>query len=187
MFYVEHMKNCNIILLLTLMGCFFMQSCEKKQDPNPELSDAIYLDLKSELDISIKQEVALKAQLVKDIQEYRNVPPQKGKSAIARNKMSMSENLLNVIQQQKKFFEIRIDQRKTFVQQRYRESLQPKGRSWPDDKELADYKVRMKLQQDKFNWDTKNVPRGTDEKRDKEPVKKGSNPAKKQEAPPNNH
>lgn len=187
MFYVEHMKNCKIILILAFISCFLLQSCKKKEDPNPELSDAIYLDLKSELDISTKQETDLKAQLVKDIQEYRNIPPQKGKSALARNKMSMSENLLNVIQQQKKFFEIRIEQRKIFVNQRYRESLQTRGRSWPDEKELADYKIRMKLQQDKFNWDTKNVPRGTEEKRDKEPVKKGSAPSKKAEAPPEHH
>jgi hypothetical protein len=180
------MKNLKFLLFLTAASCLLMQSCKQKVDPSPELSDVIYQDLKSELEISTKQETDLKGQLAKDIQEYRNVPPQKGKSAIARNKTSMSENLLNVSQQQKKFFEIRIEQRKIFVQQRYKESLGTSGRPWPDEKELTDYKIRMKLQQDKFNWDTKNVPRGTDEKRDKEPVKKDSAP-KKAEVPPASH
>jgi hypothetical protein len=180
MFYVEHMKNYKLSLILIILTGLLMQSCKEKTDLNPELKDPVYLDLKSELDISIKQEQSLIAQLAKDTLQFNNTVPQKGKSALHRNKMSSSENLLTTTQQQKKFFEIRIEQRKIFVQQRYLESLKPGGTLWPDEKELADYKIRMKLQKDKFKWETQNVPRGTPDKSDK---KESTSEAQKIEAP----
>jgi hypothetical protein len=146
-----------------------MQSCQKV-DETPESSDSVYRDLKSELDISTKQEEEMKAQLIKDTKQFQETVPQSGMYTIHRNKMSSTENLLNIVQQQRKFFEIKMEQRKLEVRARYLESLKKDGRPWPDQKEIDDYKIRMKLQRDKFQWDNKNVPRGTEEKnRDPKP------------------
>jgi hypothetical protein len=166
MFHVEHMKmqKSSIYLLFILL---FLSSCTKKI-ANPEKLDQIYLDLVSELDISAKQETELSLQLSKDVEAFRKTPPQTGAIANTRTKMAITENLLSIVKQQKKFFEIRIEQRKNYVESRYNESLTKNGRPWPDLKETEDYKIRMKLQRDKFNWETNNVPRGTNKPTDKQ-------------------
>lgn len=148
-----------------------LQSCEKV-DATPESSDPVYADLKNELEISTKQEIDMKTQLANDIKAYKETPAQTGMYTLMRNKMSTSENLLSIVQQQKKFFEIKTEQRKLEVRARYKESLKKDGRPWPDPKEIADYKIRMKLQRDKFQWDTKNVPRGTENSNAKDPKDK---------------
>ena len=166
MFHVEHMKN-TLFLLIYLILPLFLLSC-KKEDPNPELSDIIYKDLKSEYDMSVKQEAELQAQVEENTSHYLKTPPQQGLSNVNRSKLTASENSLATVKQQKKYFEIKIEQRRLYVQQRYKESLAEGGRPWPDPKETEDYKIRLKLQRDKFEWDVRrskdgNVPRGTTE------------------------
>jgi len=150
-----------------------LQSCEKV-DATPESSDPVFSDLKAELEISTKQEIDMQAQLTKDIKAFKETPPQTGMYTLMRNKMSTSENLLDIVQQQKKYFEIKMEQRKLEVRARYKESLKKDGRPWPDPKEVADYKIRMKLQRDKFQWDAKNVPRGTENSNAKDPKEKAA-------------
>lgn len=176
MFHVEHMKNA-LFLLLYLVFSVFLLSC-KKENPNPELDDIIYKDLKLEYDISVKQEAELQVQVEENRKLFLKTPPQQGLSNVNRSKLTASENLLHTIKQQKKYFEIKIEQRKLYVQQRYKESLSAGGRPWPDPKETEDYKVRLKLQRDKFDWDARkakegNVPRGTTESKiDPQPAEK---------------
>ncbi len=170
MFHVEHMKNHPFYLILCILTLLVLQSCEKI-DETPELSDPIYGDLNNELSLSSKQEVEVKAQLERDLKSFRETLPQTGMYTLLRTKMSNSENLHHIILQQQKFFEIKLEQRKHEVRARYQESLKKNGRPWPDQKEIEDYKIRMKLQHDKFQWDTKNVPRGT-ENNNKDPKTK---------------
>ena len=161
MFHVEHMKISRLLLILNLLASLLMLSCQKV-DEAPETSDPVFADLRSELEISTKQEIEIKTQVAKDTKAFRETPAQTGLYTLMRNKMSGSQNLLTIVEQQRKFFEIKLEQRKIDVQSRYQESLKKDGRPWPDEKEIKDYKIRMKLQRDKFKWDTKNVPRGTD-------------------------
>ncbi len=182
MFHVEHMKKHCILLILCLIPIFLLQSC-KKVDETPESSDPVFSDLKAELEISTKQEIDMKAQLAKDIKAFKETPPQTGMYTLMRNKMSTSENLLSIVQQQKKYFEIKMEQRKLEVRSRYQESLKKDGRPWPDPKEVADYKIRMKLQRDKFQWDSKNVPRGTENSNAKDPKEKAAAKAGKDAKP----
>ena len=178
MFHVEHMKISRLLLILNLFAFLLMQSCQKV-DETPETSDPVFADLRSELEISAKQEIEIKTQVAKDAKAFRETQAQSGLYTIMRNKMSGSENLLNIVQQQRKFFEIKMEQRKLDVRSRYQESLKKDGRPWPDEKEIADYKIRMKLQRDKFQWDTKNVPRGADVKEAKESQQKKASAVKK--------
>ncbi len=160
MFYVEHMKKYLILAPFLIVLGFLSLSCEKK-NPAPELEDLIYMDLKQELDISTKQEADIAKQVLVDTQNYKKVLPQSGQSTPLRNKMSGSENLLEIVRQQKKYFEIKLEQRRRYVRQRYLESFKEGGRPWPDTKEIDDYRVRMKLQRSKFTKDAEAVPRGT--------------------------
>lgn len=179
MFHVEQMKNINFLSLLCII-LVSGASCTKRIN-NPELNDVIYTELTKELSLSVKQETDLVKQLEKDTLIYKKTVPQEGNSTTNRNKMNTTENLLDIIRQQKKFFEIKIEQRKNYVQERYNESLRKDGRPWPDEKEEQDYKIRLKLQRDKFSWDSQNVPRGTN----KEELKK--NETKNQKNSGENH
>lgn len=174
MFYVEHMKNTNLKTLLLILCClslFFSVSCNKR-DPNPELSDAIYADLKNELDIAQKNLATEESQNAKARAELDKVVPQTGQVKYASKRFFESNNNLNLYKQQVKYFEIALELRKNEAKSRYLESLTKTGRPWPDDKEIEDYKIRLKLQKAKLLWgkkpdplektkDAKDVPRGT--------------------------
>lgn len=152
-------------------------SC-KNIDPNPEKTDPIFSDLVQELDLFKKQEESAIKELNKARNELSKITPQTGKLQSARDKVSSMENSLDSIKQRRKYFEIKLEQRKITVAERYQESRKPGGRPWPDEDEIKDYRIRMKLQRDVFEWDkkkkkddeklkNKDVPRGTNAPDDK--------------------
>jgi hypothetical protein len=157
MFYVEHMKNSRFGLLLLLFIVFIATSCNKR-DPTPELSDAIYLDLKTELDIAQKNLAAEQAQNAKSRAELESVVPQTGQNKYATKRVFESDNNLDLYRQQVKYFEIGLELRKNLARHRYLESLSPGGRAWPDPAEAEDYKIRLKLQKAKLSWGKKTTP-----------------------------
>ncbi len=153
--------------------------CDKK-DPNPELSDEIYKDLLSELDIAKKRVTDEEAQYARVKQEYEIVVPQTGQNKYAQKRVFESEQNLNTYRQQAKYFEIKLEQRKLFARERYLESFQKDGRKWPDDEEIKDYRLRLKLQRAKLDWNKK-------DKKEEKPVDNKSarekSAAKTKEAP----
>lgn len=167
MFYVEHMKNTTLNLIFLVICLFFVFSCEKR-DPNPELSDAIYLDLKNEFDIAQKNLAAELTQNSKTLAELNAVTPQTGQRKYAQKRYFESNNNLELYRQQAKYFEIGLELRKNVARERYTESFKKNGRPWPDQAEADDYKIRLKLQKAKLMWGkkpelAKEVPRGTGE------------------------
>lgn len=157
------MKNTRFYLILALFAAVALTSC-KREDPNPEKADPIYSDLLQELDLFEKQLVEKEKELEEARKDLQEVIPQTGATAPHRNKVFMSENAVEAIKQRKKYFQIKIEQRKIQVQARYKESLRPGGRPWPDEEEVKQYRIQMKLQRDALAWDKKDVPRGTDKK-----------------------
>lgn len=163
----------NLRLIFTLVSLFFVVSCNKA-DPHPEKFDTIYNDLRNELEISQKNLAAEEKQLAGLKKELALVTPQTGQVKGAQKKYFESQNNLDMYKQQLKYFEIKLELRKHYVKQRYAESLKG-GRPWPDEKENADYKIRLKLQRHKLSWDKpkeneekkptkESVPRGTSAK-----------------------
>lgn len=153
-----------------MLICF---SCNRR-DPNPELSDAIYSDLNTELDIAQKNLLAETTQNTKVAADVAAVVPQTGQQKYAKKRYFESVNSLDLYKQQVKYFEISLELRKREARARYLESLTPHGRAWPDAKEIEDYRMRLKLQKAKLNWgkkaDTdlkKIVPYGTPEAQDR--------------------
>lgn len=166
MFHVEHMKNYTMSLIILALGLAF-SGC-RKEDPNPELADKIYQDLKTELEIAKKNTQAERDQFAKVSEELSQVVPQSGVRKFAERRVFMSEKQLDVYLQQEKYFEVKLEQRRIFVQKRYLESLLPGGRAWPDLAEQKEYEIRLKLRRAKLDWDKKNVPRGTASAKDAE-------------------
>lgn len=160
MFYVEHpMKNYFLSFLL-----LFLSSCHSR-DLNPEQKDLVFNDFKKEIALVDKSiEVANK-----DLEDrriaLRGVVPQTGQLKSIEKKVFESEDYLEKLSQQKRFFEIKLEQRKQLVTQKYEESLRG-GPAWPDKKEIEDYEAEIKMQRAKIKWDKdkgmiKKVLRGT--------------------------
>lgn len=153
--------------LLFIAFALILASCTKK-NPNPELSDAIYMDLQEELGIAdkaLEDELKNLATLQK---EKDDVVPQSGQVKYAIKKVEDSLARIDRLKQQKQFFEISLETRKHLVAERYEESLTEGGRPWPDETEIADYRTLIKIQRDKIAYDKvqgmrKYVPRGTTE------------------------
>lgn len=146
------------ILLLVL--CVLAISC-KKEDPTPELSDKIFKDLQSELEIAKKNTQNEESQQIKVAQELGHVIPQTGQRKFAEKRVFDSQNQLSTYRQQEKYFEVKLEERRIYVRKRYLESLLPRGRPWPAPEEDAEYELRLKLRRAKLDWDKKRVPRGT--------------------------
>ncbi|WP_148285005.1 hypothetical protein [Pseudobdellovibrio exovorus] len=153
--------------LLFIAFALILASCTKK-NPNPELSDAIYMDLQEELSIAdkaLEEETKNLASLQK---EKDAVVPQTGQVKYALKKVEDSLAKIDRLKQQKQFFEISLETRKHLVAERYEESLTEGGRPWPDEAEIADYRAIIKIQREKIAYDKvqgmrKYVPRGTTE------------------------
>lgn len=140
--------------------CVLGLSC-KQEDPTPELSDKIFKDLRSELEIAKKNTEAEVSQQNKMNEELRQATPQTGQRKFAEKRVFESASQLIVYQQQEKYFEVKLEERRIYVRKRYLESLLPNGRVWPSPEEEAEYALRLKLRRAKLDWDKRNVPRGT--------------------------
>lgn len=147
-------------ILSLFLGC-------NKPDPNPENSDEIYKDLLQELDVATKALESEKKNLEKLEGEFQKVVPQTGQIKFAQKKLYETQATITKLEQQKQFFEIKIERRKADVQARYMEARRG-GRKWPDQAEIDGYKAVMKFQREKLEWEKnkgqkKNVPHGTKE------------------------
>lgn len=143
----------------------FMFGCEKK-NPHPELLDPIYQDLVIELDIANKAIESEEAALVELAKEKALAVPQTGQIKYASKKVAEAQRRLEVLKQQKLYFDIKLEQRKAEALRRYEASLKPGGRPWPDPEEVENYRAVAKLQRDKIAWSQRekkkvDVPRGT--------------------------
>jgi len=166
------MKNLIFTLIFLIFGVILPTSCQKK-DHAPELSDVIFIDLTTELDIAQKNLVSEEAQNKKTKAELDAVVPQTGQNKYAAKRYFESLNNLDLYRQQVQYFKIAVELRRSDVRYRYQESLLPGGRPMIDLKEIADYKIRLKLQKAKLSWGKKRaspeepsqkeavVPRGT--------------------------
>ncbi len=154
-----------IFVLLAILLSF---SCSKR-DPNPELKDEIYSDLLAEREIMSKSVEAAEKELADLEKTIKEAVPQTGQAKSFSAKYFEGKNAFEKLKQQKQYFDIKVEERKLDVQDRYAESLRKDGRKWPDPEEVKIYKAKLKLYRDKITWDknkgiVKNVPRGTEKK-----------------------
>lgn len=161
MFYVEQQMKYLIyaFFALLLTSCFDTTA-------SPELADEIYKDYVVELGIVKKSLEEEEKYLLTAIEERSRVVPQTGQIKFSNKKVSDAEEKIQILKQQKQYFEIKIEQRALFAKVRHAESLRSNGRPWPDKEELGLYKAVTKFNRDKIAWERargmkKLVPRGT--------------------------
>lgn len=153
------MKKAFLYILL-LVFSVYTAGC-KHEDPTPELSDKIFKDLQSELDIAKKNTEVEIDQQAKVSQELHGAVPQTGQRGIMQRRVFDSAGQLDVYRQHEKYFEVKLEERRIYVRKRYLESLLPNGRAWPAPDEDAEYALKLKLRRAKLDSDKKRVPRGT--------------------------
>ena len=110
------MKNLIFVLLFCILS-----SCNKA-DSTPEISDEIYKDLLQELEVATKGLESEQKNLQKLQQEKEKAVPQTGQVKFAEKRVNETSNSVIKLQQQKQFFEIKIELRKAEVRQKYLES-----------------------------------------------------------------
>lgn len=159
---MEHRLTQNLIHLLT-QGAFlclilFLSGC-KEPVPNPELRDPIYGDLKAQLATTLTELEAEK----KEVEELEKTMPKMdvrgSELRQARRQLASHSRKLSALKQMKQYYEIRIEQRKSFVDKDYLKAFEA-DIPWPNPEEYERYKVVKKLRTADRNWDSR-VPKLT--------------------------
>lgn len=126
------------------MGC-------KKEDPNPELLDPIYMDLDKRaidsaknLEAELLRQAELKVSLSKA--EVHSIDVKKYKLDLAKSlKISLD------LDQKARFYKIRAERRKLDDRIAYKLAFQ-KNEPWPNPRDYSDYLVNIRLQDAPKNW-----------------------------------
>ncbi|MFN7906369.1 MAG: hypothetical protein ACK5P5_14405 [Pseudobdellovibrionaceae bacterium] len=139
-----------ITMTLILVLC---AGCNKKE-PNPELKDRIYLDMKSELSNAEAQVIEYEKKVAEMAKEMAAAKPQTGEFKKYQKYFFRDQNSLSKYKQQITYWKIRIAQRKTAVQSEYSKAFES-NQEWPNQKEYQEYFYRKKLRLAKIEWDIK--------------------------------
>lgn len=134
-------------LLLLLVAC-------NKPDPNPELKDAIYQDMQTEMGIAEKALAEAKKNVEEQKKALNAAAPQTGRVKYAKMKVWEAEKVVDTLEQQKKYWIIRVDQRRDFIRHKSLEAFN-KGVPLDRSKEVDEYMAEKRLRSAKLKWDAK--------------------------------
>lgn len=169
LFYVEHMQNLTKLLFFTLFSLILI-GCNKR-DAHPENKDPVYAQLQKDLG-DAKAALALVIDTINTNKaELEKAVPQSGERAVFEKRMNDALGAQTYAAQQVRMYEVRIEERRLYVERRYLESLTPNGRKWPEEGEaeaelqkLQLYREKTARVRDTLKKDKpKDVPRGTTE------------------------
>ncbi len=167
LFYVEHMQKPIKLLIFTLL-LVSLVSCNKR-DPNPENKDAVFAQLNKDL-AEAKVALAYVADYINTNKlDLETAIPQSGEQPVYVKRINEGLNAQTYAAQQVRAYEVRIEERKLYVQRRYLESLTPNGRKWPEEGEAEAELLKLQMLREKVarvkntlpKVEDKNVPRGT--------------------------
>ncbi len=144
------MKTLSRLIILT---SFFLLGCEKP-NPNPELSDPIYLDLKAQTEELSKALEAEKKGLEEHLINLSKVVPQTGQIKYAQKRVSEAREKVQKIEQELRWFEVRTESRKNFSKKSYMSAWRKKE-TWPDPKEFEEYKKMKDMRSIPLSWSLK--------------------------------
>jgi len=145
-----------LLFFIFFLSLPFSVGC-KKENPNPELLDPIYLDLVKDHGEKLKElETERKSTegLIKDLNKA--LPRTSG---LKNAKKAISKNLKNMtrLEQLVKYYEIRKEHRRLLARKNYRIAFH-KGEVWPDPSEKEAYFTNKRLKSADMNWQSR-VPK----------------------------
>lgn len=144
------------ILTILLFSIFAIAGC-RKEDPNPELLDPIYVDLDKRandaqkgLDDEIKKQADLKVAVEK-------AEPNTLDLKNAERDLAKSEHAAIFLEQNARYYRIRAKRRALVDKITYKDAFNRK-QPWPDPHEYSDYLVNIRLNEVNLNWNAR-VPK----------------------------
>lgn len=167
LFYVEHMQKLAKLLFFTLILAS-LASCNKR-DPNPENKDAVYAQLNKDLGDAKAALAYVNDYINTNKLDLETAVPQSGEQPVYVKRINEGLNAQTYANQQVRMYEVRIEERKLYVQRRYLESLTPNGRKWPEEGEADTELLKLQMLREKVarvkntlpKTEEKDVPRGT--------------------------
>lgn len=139
-----------ILLVLFSAGC-------TSHDPNPELKDPIYLDLKNIVG-DLASDVAIHKATIDDETKNKDLAEPRSKDlALTRNRLREAEQRLKKAEQALNYYEIKVERRRLEARLAYEKAHQ-KGESWPDPAEFQAYQTNKELKSANQQWSAR-VPK----------------------------
>ncbi len=139
-----------LVLLTTLLGC-------KSEDPNPELKDPIYSDLKKRTEEAEKAAASSKAEIeALELALSKSAPITLEKKNIEKDLQKTRREYSRASQEQR-YFRIRMERRQVEDKINYRRALASE-KPWPDPEEYKKYLKNIELRQINRNWNAR-VPK----------------------------
>lgn len=149
MFHVEH----RFFAILFMFFPFFLFSCTQI-DPKPELRDPIYQDMLQQQAATERALVEAQKYMDEQLAAQKEALPQTGKLGLAQKRIFAAQKRIDQINQQKKYWVVRIESRILAARKSYAKSLENKS-TWPDPVEYQQYLSEKKLRLAKIEWDAK--------------------------------
>ena len=141
---------CLFILILISLGC-------RREDPNPELSDPIYLDLLKDLRSLESEKESAEKKIEKATKELAKSAPRTLDKKNAENDLLKAQKTLEKIIQLIEFYKIHSEHRRVEGRAAYKAAFN-KGEKWPDPKEGESYFTNKRLRTAPRSW-SERVPK----------------------------
>lgn len=149
-------QNGKILLLFVVSFSIFIGGCSK-HDPNPELRDPIFLDLKDRVGDLNRDVNSLKATVEEEQAKVESSEPRSKDLALARKRLREAKIKLGRAEQELRYFEIRLERRKLESRLAYEKAFSA-DRPWPDKKEFEAYEANKELKSAQSSWSSR-VPK----------------------------
>lgn len=140
------------VLLATVVACH-------RPISHPETLDPIYADLVKQQAKAKADLEAHKASLSRTLEEMDSYPARDPRLKRAIRERFQRERAITRAEQILLYYDIRVEQRKSFVKRDYLKSFHA-NQAWPDPEEYKAYQVQKKLQTASRNWEDR-VPKTT--------------------------
>ena len=137
--------------LLALICLTFLCASCRREDPNPELLDPIYIDLVNELKSAEDAHAQSKASLEKAEKELSKSLPRTLDRKNAENDVARYKKATELTFQKTEYLKIRVERRKVEGRRAYSIAFR-ENRPWPDPKEYDHYKSGKRLSSSSKNW-----------------------------------
>jgi len=141
------MRVLMLLLLIIIVGC-------NKPNPNPELADEIYSDLKASAGNAAKDVEAEEKKLEGFKKDLDNAVPQTGEIKFAQKRYFESEQRLQKFEQVQKYFELKAQDRLEYTRKQYAKAFRA-GKTWPTEEEIQSYKKYKLLSNKEASWDSR--------------------------------
>ena len=126
-------------------------SCNKPE-PEPELRDPIYLDLKSQAELAKKTLADARQTLEIKKVELEKVKPQTGAIKYAQKRYWEAQKEIDGLIQQEKSWQLRLEARQLEAREEYLKAFKAE-KPWPSPKYTEDYNREKRLRAESRRWD----------------------------------